>query len=85
MENEQLLQIIREIPMYKVTSSNIDYLGYNQDMKILKVIFKNNSAYAYFGVPEVIWQDLIQVDSKGNYLTENVIRRQDIYKYIKLR
>ena len=85
MENEQLKQKLSEIKMYKVESSNIEYLGYNENLKILKVIFKNNSSYAYFGVPQFTWNQLCTCESKGKYLTENVTRRPDLYKYIKLR
>lgn len=85
MDNEQLENTIKAIPMYKVESSNINYLGYDNNNKILKVIFKNNSAYAYFGVPEIIWQEIIKSESKGSYLTENVIRQKEQYKFIKLR
>ena len=85
LQNEQLQQKLRDLPMYKVVSSNINYLGYDKDLKILKVIFKNNSSYAYFGVSEIIWQDLVKAESKGKYLTENVVKRKDMYKFIKIR
>lgn len=85
MDNEQLLNTIRQIKMYKVESSNINYLGYDNENRILKVIFKNDSAYAYFGVPEIVWEELKGAESRGRYLTEVIIKRPEQYKYIKLR
>ncbi len=85
MENEQLKQKLSEIKMYKVESSNINYLGYDNDLQILKVIFRNDSCYAYFGVPQYTWNQLCMAQSKGSYLTENVIRKPDMYKYLKIR
>lgn len=85
LQNEQLQQKLRDLPMYKVVSSNISYLGYDKDFKILKVIFNNNSSYAYFGVPEIIWLELVNAESKGKYLTENVVKKKETYQFIKLR
>ena len=84
MDNDQLKQKLCEIKMYKVESSNINYLGYDENLQILKVIFRNDSSYAYFGVPSVIWNQLCRSESKGKFLTENITRRSDLYKFVKI-
>lgn len=86
MENSNigLQSIIKGINMYKVSSSNISALGYNQTTHVLRVIFSNNASYLYFEVEPLIWDALIKSQSKGRFLTENIIRRKDKYKYLKI-
>lgn len=53
-DQENLQEIIKEIQMFKVYSTNIVALDYDESRKILRVIFKGNSSYLYFNVePEV--------------------------------
>ena len=85
MENQQLLNVINQIPMYKVESSNINFIGYDENNRILKVIFNTNSSYVYFGIPLIIWEELKISESKGKYLTENVIKKPEQYKFIKIQ
>jgi len=86
MENSNidLQSIIKRINMYKVSSSNISALGYNQTTHVLRVIFSNNASYLYFEVEPLIWDALIKSQSKGRFLTENIIRIKDKYKYLKI-
>ena len=80
----ELQQIIENIKMYKVYSSNLIALGYDESHKILRVIFKGNSSYLYFNVEPEIWNLLNNTESKGKTLSESVIKQKDKYKYIKL-
>lgn len=82
--NIDLQSIIKSINMYKVNSSNISALGYNPKTHVLRVIFGNNSSYLYFGVEPLIWDALAKSQSKGKFLTENITRRKDKYKYLKI-
>lgn len=86
MENSNidLQTILKDINMYKVASSNISALGYSPKMQVLRVIFSNNSSYLYFGVEPLIWELLAKSQSKGKFLTENITRRKDKYKYLKI-
>lgn len=86
MENSNidLQTILKDINMYKVASSNISALGYNPKMQVLRVIFSNNASYLYFGVEPVMWELLAKSQSKGKFLTENIARRKDKYKYLKI-
>lgn len=84
MQDIDIEALIKIIPMYKVTSSNISALGYNSDKQVLRVIFKGNSSYLYFNVEPSIWNYIINSESKGKALTESVVKNKDKYKYIKL-
>lgn len=81
---EQLSQIVTNIKMTPVISSNIVAIGYDKENKILRVIFKGNSSYLYFNVEEEIYNNLAQSESKGKTLNESVVRHKDKYKYIKI-
>lgn len=59
-------------PMHPVVSSQISYIGYNNEDKELFVIFKNNSTYRYDGVPRKLYESLMMSTSKGKYLNEHI-------------
>ena len=84
LSQEQLSQIVTNIKMTPVISSNIVALGYDKENKILRVIFKGNSSYLYFNVEEEIYNNLAQSESKGKTLNESFVRHKDKYKYIKI-
>ncbi|WP_304393224.1 KTSC domain-containing protein [uncultured Clostridium sp.] len=82
--NINLQELIKEIPMYKVASSNISALGYNSKRQVLRVMFSNNASYLYFEVEPAMWELLIRSQSKGKFLTEHITRHKEKYKYIKI-
>lgn len=81
---DNLEEIVKNIKMYKIASSNITALGYDENNKVLRVIFKNNSSYIYTNVEPEIWQIIINSESKGKSLNENIVRHKEKYKYYKL-
>lgn len=81
---EQIQDILKDITMYKVLSSNIFALGYSERYQVLCVMFKNETRYMYFNVEPEVWQKLKVCDSKGSMLSESVIKHKDKYKFIKL-
>lgn len=83
-DQENLQEIIKEIQMFKVYSTNIVALGYDESRKILRVIFKGNSSYLYFNVEPEVWENLKNSESKGRTLSESIIKQKDKYKYIKI-
>lgn len=83
-DQENLQEIIKEIQMFKVYSTNIIALGYDESRKILRVIFKGNSSYLYFNVEPEVWENLKNSESKGRTLSESIIKQKDKYKYIKI-
>lgn len=86
MENSNidLPTILKDINMYKVASSNISALGYNPKSQVLRVIFNGGSSYLYFNVEPIMWDALAKSQSKGKFLTENITKRKDKYKYLKI-
>lgn len=59
--------------MQFVDSSNIEAIGYDHASQELHVRFvKSGETYAYYGVEEWRFQELMQADSKGTYLNANI-------------
>ena len=81
--NAALMDTVKNIIMYKTNSSNVHSIGYDNKNHILKVIFQGGGTYIYLGVPEFLWTELINSESKGKYLQENIIRNKK-YQYLKL-
>ena len=81
---DNLEEMVKNIKMYKIASSNITALGYDENNKVLRVIFKNNSSYIYTNVEPEVWQIIINSESKGKSLNENIVRHKEKYKYYKL-
>ncbi len=65
--------------MISVSSSNLDSVGYENST--LYVRFKNGSLYSYSGVPEYVYNELMDASSKGHYLATYV---KGHYPYSKL-
>jgi hypothetical protein len=64
-----------------VTSSNIASIGYDENTSTLEIEFLNNSIYQYFDVPLHIYQGLMQADSHGQFLAQNI---KGVYRYSKV-
>lgn len=59
--------------MHYVDSSNIEAIGYDAAAQELHVRFlKSGATYAYYGVEEWVFQELMQADSKGRFLNANI-------------
>lgn len=67
--------------MQKVSSSNVDELGYNSLTKTAFVKFKNGSLYAYEGVSQSEFDNLLHSSSIGSYLHSNF---KGVYPYKKI-
>jgi len=53
---------------YAVASSNIRSVGYDSQTQTLEVEFLNGSIYQYYGVPENMYEQMMQQQSKGRFL-----------------
>ena len=53
--------------MKTVISSNLSAVGYNHETYELFIKFQDGSLYKYTGVPENIYNGLMQAASKGSY------------------
>lgn len=84
ISQEQIKEIVTNIKMQRVFSSNLIAMGYDENKKVLRVIFKGNSSYLYFDVEPDVYNTLMQSESKGRALNESVIKQKEKYKYIKL-
>lgn len=65
--------------MNAVSSSNIDSIGYENNM--LYVRFNTGALYAYSGVPENVYASLMNASSHGSYLARYI---KGIYPYCKI-
>lgn len=61
-----------EIKMQSVSSSNLVSVGYDEDSKTLRVVFKNGSTYDYSSVPQRTYEDLLNAESIGSYFHNNI-------------
>lgn len=57
------------IPVY---SSNIKAIGYHELESTLFVEFKNGKRYAYYNVPEEVYNNLLNANSVGSYYHQNI-------------
>ena len=55
-----------------VQSSNVASVGYDHGSSTLEVEFLNGAMYQYFGVPESIFDGLMNASSKGSFLDQYV-------------
>lgn len=65
----------------KVTSSNIQTIGYDTQANTLRIIFSNGSIYDYSNIPSDIYNALINAQSIGKYFHQMI---KNNYSYIKI-
>lgn len=72
---------MKKIKLTPVESSQIDAVGYDADTKTLAVRFKNRSktpkplvVYHYPNVEQAFFDKLMEADSKGKFIGENVVK-----------
>lgn len=65
--------------MISVESSNLRSVGYENGT--LYVSFHSGSTYSYDGVPQSVYENLLNAPSKGKYFNTNIKNR---YPYRKL-
>jgi hypothetical protein len=60
--------------MYQISveSSCISKLGYSKKEKVLRVLFKNGTAYRFYDVGPKTAKDLFNADSKGSHFNQNI-------------
>jgi len=55
-----------------VSSSNLRSIGYEPETAILEVEFNSSAIYQYHGVPQEVFDSLMQAGSKGIYFNANI-------------
>lgn len=69
-------------PMIPVVSSQLSYIGFDDENNKLYVTFKNNKTYEYSDVPYSVWKEFKASTSIGSYFSKN-IKNKYTYKEIK--
>jgi len=64
-----------------VTSSNLISVGYNPATATLEIEFKAGTVYQYDGVPQNVFESLMQASSHGSYFAAHI---RDRYSTTKL-
>jgi hypothetical protein len=64
-----------------VSSSNISSVGFDSDTQTLEIEFTNGNIYQYFDVPVTVYEELMQAESKGKFLSTQI---KGVYRYARL-
>ena len=64
-----------------VTSSALSSVGYELNTLTLEIELSNGRVYQYFGVPETVFQDLMNSSSKGQHYNQHI---RNVYQYAQL-
>jgi len=70
-----------------VTSSNISSIGYDEEAKTLEIAFLDKGSggdgavYQYYEVPKNVYDEIMEAESKGKYLHQNI---KDVFRYSKV-
>lgn len=64
-----------------VASSNIVSIGYDEPSQTLEIEFTNGAIYQYYNVTQVLFEQLIQAGSKGQFLTYQI---KSVYPYSRV-
>lgn len=60
------------IEMHMVESSNIDKIGYQPDLQILQIAFKNGGVYQFFNVPVETYERMRDSESVGKFFHASI-------------
>ncbi|MBA7552008.1 hypothetical protein ES705_44559 [subsurface metagenome] len=55
-----------------VVSSNIESIGYDAANEVLEVEFRGGAVYQYSGVPKDVYNELMEAESVGRYLSSHI-------------
>ena len=56
-----------------VDSSMLVAVGYDEETKEMRVIYKTGDTYRYMNVPKSVYTELLNAESKGSYMKTHVI------------
>lgn len=63
-----------------VTSSTVESVGYDDESSTLEIAFHNGSIYQYFDVPRAVYDMMLQAESPGGFLHEQI---RGMYRYAR--
>lgn len=61
-----------------VESSMIHAIGYDEEKRLLEIVFNSGRTYQYEDVPPEVYQGLLNAESKGRYFLGHI---RDRYSY----
>jgi len=64
-----------------VDSTTMRAVGYDQTKRVLEVEFQSGALYQYLDVPRVIFQKLLNAESKGRYFNHEI---RDSYEAVRV-
>src|SRR5205085_728599 len=82
-ENSADKVISLDIERIPVRSSNISSIGYDARSEVLEMAFHSGTEYRYFGVPEHLFQGLMNAPSHGKYFDLYIKKAGFPYEQIK--
>lgn len=56
-----------------IESSMIQAVSYDEDDRTLLVLFNSGKAYRYFDVPQKLYKELLDAESRGRFMLDRVI------------
>jgi hypothetical protein len=65
-----------------VDSSMLVAVGYDEETKEMRVIYKTGDTYRYLNVPKSVYKELLSAESKGAYMKTHII---DVYLHRRVR
>jgi hypothetical protein len=78
MSDDELDAFIQEIDVTKwvsIDSSFISDVAYSAPTQMFEIRMKNGSEYTFSGVPEAIYQNFLDADSKGQFFNSIIKKR----------
>ena len=67
----------------RVSSSNLEAVGYDPSTMTLEIEFLNGGVYQYFNVPAHVYSGLMSASSHGSYFDAHI--KKGGYSYRKIR
>lgn len=77
-------QLLSQIEMIPVVSSNIAAIGYSDSSSVLQVDFMNGTRYRYFDVPTQVFTAFLASRSKGRYFN-TIIKSDSAFNYLQVK
>jgi hypothetical protein len=57
---------------FPVSSSSVSMIGYDADTQALEVQYNNGGVYQYQGVPQDVFDQLMNAASKGTFINQQI-------------
>jgi len=64
-----------------VVSSTVESVGFDDDSSTLEIAFVDGSIYQYFDVPRAVYDMMLQADSPGGFLHQQI---RGVYRYARV-